>query len=235
MPKIELDTRVIVASLGGGVLYSSPGTLSDFAKNDLPDWLYQQRIIKRSVVAVVGGGPEAREEQNQLLIEREHVSRDQLDEIGIKVTWKNAMQLFDMLQIDYDLPVKRHSFGIPPLQGVIYLRGGTIPGHTTDLVALEMGLDLGQPVVLNISKETGLHPVQDSQMQTSTIIETITWDDLAKMAPEHHVPGSNFLVDPVAIQFGKNHKMTMALLGPDSKNITSCVNGKTFTGTLVHP
>lgn len=233
MPQIEafLPKQPLVASIGGSVLFPN-GVNKDFV-HSLVDFTREQQIRYRPIVGIVGGGlraRHARDEATQLGI----IDSFSLDNIGIAMTHLNA-ELITALFKSRKLNVV-HAFpssNIDP--NMIYIYGGTEPGHTTDYVAVKAAQTIGEKAVINISAGAGLHPVHNGSIETEKIIPEITWNDYLTMFSKEHQPGANTLFDKPASSLAKELSMKVVLVGPDFDNIRRMMKGDEFKGTVLHP
>ncbi len=234
MPKlVEYDPRILIASIGGSSLFSEAKTLSPFARDHLADFIREQLRHERVLVAVVGGGPEARVRMAAARAKHQNISSAQLDEIGIQVTRKNAAFIADWLKNDMDIRVQMFTFKQSIQSGIIYLGYGTEPGHNTDYVAVQAAMEAGQKILLNISNQPGLFRVSDGTT-TDEVIPDITWGEYLRIAPTHYA-GIQHPFPKEAAQLAMENEMTVILLGSVMDNIRRCISGEEFIGTVIHP
>jgi len=224
----------IAASIGGSAFH--PDRLNiDFIK-DLADFFQELLAQKKTIFAVVGGGGKARsleEDVKTLGVRRAKA----VDQIGIAVTQVNALVLQKYLEAR-DIDFRCYSDGdlLKRGAGVIYVQGGSDPGHTTDFVTIQASHEAGQEVVLNISTEPGgINPRRGGEIIENELIEQMTWDEYFRIFPKEHKPGSHSPFDGPAALFAQKHKMTAILVGPDMNNLRKCLRGEEFRGTIVHP
>lgn len=224
--------NIIAASIGGSVL--RPDRINvDFTRN-LLTFLREQTQFDKTILAVIGGGGVARnaiEDARALGV----THQPSLDRIGILVTQENALLLAKIIEA-HDIQVHLYEFGDMLRSGVVYLRGGTQPGHTTDYVAAQMTTEADQCVLLNISSTKGLYGKNpDGTLDPEHVIEHISWDEYLAMFPGDHAPGINIPFDREAAKLAHVNNIMVVLMGPDFTNINNFLRGDTFTGTIIHP
>ncbi len=229
----EYNPTIFVASIGGSTLFSEPKTLSPFARNHLPDLIREHLSQSHTLVAIIGGGPEARARMATAQTKKENISQHELDEIGILVTKKNAQFVADWLRNDFDIRVQIFIFKQLLSPGVVYLGYGTEPGHNTDYVAVQAALEAKQSVLLNISNQPGLLESIDGRM-TDIVIPRISWSQYLQLAPTHYA-GIQHPFPKEAATLAMENGMTVVILGSDIGNIKQCIRGEEFIGTVIHP
>ena len=146
MPQLEdleqhpMDT--ITASIGGAVF--RPDRINVDFTRDLLMFLREQTQNGKTILAVIGGGGVARDTiDDARTLGVTH--QPSLDRIGILITQANALLLAKIIEAEADsIPVHLYEFGDILRKGVVYLRGGTQPGHTTDYVAVQIAAEAKQ-------------------------------------------------------------------------------------------
>ena len=225
-----MDT--ITASIGGAVF--RPDRINVGFTRDLLGFLHEQTQNDKTILAVIGGGGVARnaiEDARALGV----THQPSLDRIGILVTKENALLLAKIIEA-HSMQFHLYDFGDILHKGVIYLRGGTEPGQTTDRVAVEAAIETKQCILLNISSIKGLYNRDEAgKLDPNQIIEHISWDEYLAMFPDDHTPGINIPFDREAAKLAQTNNMMVVLMGPDFDNINRFLDGKEFIGTIVHP
>lgn len=227
-----IDT--ITASIGGAVF--RPDRINVAFTNDLLTFFQEQTKNDKTILAVIGGGGVARnaiEDARALGV----THKPSLDRIGILVTQENALLLAKIIEAKaHSMQVHLYEFGDIPRKGVVYLRGGTRPGHTTDYVAVQIATETKQCILLNISSLKGLYKRKDDgSLDPEQIIEHISWEEYLAMFPKDHAPGINIPFDREAAKLAQANDMMVVLMGPDFDNINRFLRGEEFIGTIVHP
>ena len=209
-------------------------------------WLLDLVVILRKRVdsgdrvgLVVGGGPPAREgiELAKPIID----DTDHLDRIGIAATRLNATIVREALS-DGGIPVsgkipKTVDDAVLELEewGVVVM-GGTVPGHTTDAVAVKLAIRSGAEkcvIATNVSKVYANDPRLDPE---SEAFDSLTLEQLQGIVgpPEHSVAGGSQVVDPVGVGEALTNGLALDILdGRDTDKIRRSLEGKDFDGTKV--
>lgn len=223
---------IITASIGGSVF--RPDRINVDFTHDLLAFLEEQTNDGKTILAVIGGGGVARnaiEDARALGV----THKPSLDRIGILVTRENALILAKIIEAEtQNVPVHLYEFGDLTRTGIVYLRGGTQPGHTTDYVAVQLASEANQCILLNISSTKGLYGKrEDGTLDPELVIEHISWDNYLAMFPGDHAPGINIPFDREAAKLAQTHNIMVILVGPDFDNINNLLQGKEFTGTII--
>jgi len=219
-------------SVGGSVLFSKdhPELNREFF-SQLTEFLDTQISENRSVVMIVGGGILARIRQE----DAKHfgvTDPESLDRIGLRVTQHNAYYIQDILEAQ-GKPVKKYMFEKRTHPGWIYVRGGKDINHTSDYTAVTAAIKLGSCAIFNVSTNPGIYAFTETGFDKSNLLEGITFDEYLTRVPEHQ-PGINVPFDHEAAKLAQQNNIRVILVGPDMKNLTNCINGVDFTGTVMH-
>lgn len=233
MPKlVEQDPNpIIVASVGGSIFRPSRVNL-EFTRGFI-DFCKEKLDQGYSIIAIVGGGGIARdaiEDAKSLGVSHSKA----LDSIGISVTRDNAFLLEKILQA-HDLNVHIYKSGDVIVPKSVFVRGGTEPGHTTDLVTIQAAIDAGVSRILNIGMIPGLHPINEAGFDKSSVIADLSWNQYLEMFPQEHKPGVNIPFDTKAAMLAKEHNITVVLIGAEFDNINKYLSAQEFVGTVIHP
>lgn len=228
----EHPMDIITASIGGSVF--RPDRINVDFTHDLLTFLEEQTKDGKTILAVIGGGGVARnaiEDARALGV----THKPSLDRIGILVTRENALILAKIIEAEtQNVPVHLYEFGDLTRNGIVYLRGGTQPGHTTDYVAVQLASETNQCILLNISSTKGLYEKnEDGTLDPERVIEHISWDEYLAMFPGDHAPGINIPFDREAAKLAQVHSIMVILVGPDFDNINHLLRGDGFTGTII--
>lgn len=224
--------ETVVFSVGGSALHPTEHFNVAFVK-ELMCFTLKLTQEGKITILVTGGGSVARDAQadaKQLGVYHQAT----LDQIGVYITSLNALWLERVFEANGIHTHTLHSGDILH-NGIIYMRGGSEPGHTTDFVAVSHAIEANQKILFNISTTPGLHPIIEGKMNEDEVIHSITWDHYLKNFSVDHVPGINTPFDKPGSLLAKEHGMTVVLLGPDFDNISRLLAGEEFIGTIIHP
>ncbi len=202
-------------------------------------------IIKDRVAAgdrlglVVGGGAPAREgiELARPIID----DLDHLDRIGIAATRLNATIIREALAdegvaVSQTIP-RSVEEAIEHLSSeAVVVMGGTVPGHTTDAVAIRLSVGSGAAkciIATNVSKVYSEDPRKNPDAEA---FESLTLNQLQSIVgpSEHSKAGGSQVVDPVGVGEAVKHQMPLDILdGRDPHCIKMALEGRDFGGTVV--
>jgi len=194
-------------------------------------FLEEEIQANRSIVAIIGGGEIARKRQ-QAARTVGITDKNIIDGIGIDVTRNNAKILRKLLN---GLGIRARQYQWQDMKSsVVYLRGGTKSGHTTDLVAVEAAVRSHVTIVYNISNTPGLHPFKDGGFDRSKIISDISYAELLPHIPEYE-SGQKVPFDKPSLLLAQQNNLTVVLVGQDFENLKRAMCGEVFEGTIIHP
>ena len=188
---------------------------------------------------VVGGGAPAREGIDLARPIIDDISH--LDRIGIAATRLNATIVREALA-DEGIPV---SGKIPKSVDAAVLEfekwevvvmGGTVPGHTTDAVAIRLAIMSGAEkcvIATNVPKVYANDPRVDPESES---FDNLTLQELQDIVgpPEHSGAGGSQIVDPVGVGEALANGLALDILdGREADNISRSLEGQDFDGTMV--
>ena len=193
----------------------------------------------RRLGLVVGGGLPAREGIGLVkdLIEDRH----RLDEIGIAGTRLNATVLQQLLQsIGCDVaPVVPNSVeqarSLMDRHNVVVM-GGTVPGHTTDTVAVKLAAAVQARHCIIATNVAYVHSKDPRHHDDAEPFVSMTLDELGAITgvgvPLE--PGASAVVDPMAVEAAMDASLDLAVLdGRDIARLEAAIDGQPFEGTLI--
>jgi uridylate kinase len=228
----------VVVALGGSLLRPEV--------EERHDWLLELVSIVRDRVAigdrfglVVGGGAPAREGIELARPIIDDISH--LDKIGIAATRLNATIIREALA-DEGIPV---SDSIPQsvdeavealLSHKVIVMGGTVPGHTTDAVAIQLAIDCGAGKCIIATNVAKVHEQDPNENPRAKAFDRLTLEQLQSIVgpAEHAKAGSSQVVDPVGVGEAVKHGLPLDILdGRKPQNIRLALEGGDFGGTVV--
>ena len=235
---MTMEQSVVVA-IGGSLMYD------DDVIDD--DWIARSADVINSVVAtgskvgiVIGGGHLARHEINQA---RKSGTTDtfSLDLIGIAATRANAETFVNALRklglnVGVGIPTTTEEAAELMTTNQITVMGGTVPGHTTDAVAIRLAKESGASRCVIA---TNVEFVYDSNPATNPDAKPIPELTLAELQEivgpaKHDGAGPNVVIDPIGVQVAIDNNIELALVsGRNISDLTGCLMGQRFRGSLV--
>jgi uridylate kinase len=189
---------------------------------------------------VIGGGHLARE--NIATARKSGVTDTfDLDLVGIAATRYNATAFAAALKstgvdVSENVPETTTDATESLQNHSVIVMGGTIPGHTTDAVSINLAVDSGAK---RCTIATNVDFVYDKapQINPDAIpFEEMTLAELQSIVgpPEHRGAGPNVVIDPIGVQIAIDNSIGLALLnGRELERLAKCLAGETFRGTII--
>ncbi|MEC8978711.1 MAG: UMP kinase [Candidatus Thermoplasmatota archaeon] len=230
---------VRVAALGGSLLRPEV--------EDRQAWLRSlsesvMDITSRGIrlVLVVGGGAPARE---GIELAKPLIGDDveALDRIGIAATRLNARIVSEALecagiQVPNTIPESiENALSLAPTNSVVVM-GGTVPGHTTDNVAIRMACALEADRCIIATNVSHVHSADPRTDEDAIRFERLTHDEFREIVgpPIHRSAGGSGVVDPIGADHARSAGLSLAVLdGRHMERLHACLCGESFEGTTI--
>ena len=223
-------SKTIILSLGGSVIIPDKIDVN-FLKNF-------KKIVEKFVqknykfVIFCGGGNLARDYQkaaSQII----KLNNDDLDWIGIKVTWINAFLVKTMFRnIAENLivtdPTKKINF-----KKKILIAAGWKPGWSTDYDAILLAKQLKVKTVINMSNIDYVYNKDPRKNKNVKKIINICWKHFRELTGSKWQAGLNKPFDPIAAKEAEKSKIKVFIIGKNLKNFENLLNNKKFNGTTI--
>lgn len=218
-------------SIGGGLVFPEglQGLNRDFFK-PFADFVREQLSSGKTIISIIGGGGRTRALQADAGFLGITDNQD-LDEIGIRVTRQNAANVLTFLE-KLKINAQEYNFDPDLKPGVIYIRGGTEPGRTTDYAAVQAAAAVGSCVVFNIGAQPGIFEFTEDGFNPDRLLSHISFEEYLRHAQCHH-PGINIPFSREAAELARDQDITVVMLGPDMDNFRKCLAGEEFSGTII--
>ena len=230
----------IVIALGGSLLSDDNLDKLETWKIDFIKLINSIIDLENKVFIVVGGGKLARKNISKA---KEMGIKDkfELDLIGIDATRKNAksiIKLFTNFRIINENVPKSIDEGLDSFNNFnLTIMGGTVPGHTTDTVAIKMAKVLKSKLVVIATNVSHVY-TSDPRVDSNAIpLEKITLEELGSLSGvgKPIQPGSSFAVDPIGVGIAIENNLPLVILnGHDVENLRKAIYGENFKGTMVY-
>ena len=230
-----------IIALGGSLLRAEEKENLERWFSGLKRMVAHLESLGESIGIVVGGGAPARE---GISIARSQISDERrLDEVGIAATRLNAtiiQQVLSQAGIDVspDIPRTLPQAAQLLAEHSVVCMGGTVPGHTTDAVAVGLAVISGASVCIiatNVSHVYDSDPMSNPNAQP---FDSMTLQGLAHICGvgEPLAAGASAVVDPVAVQRAIDGSLALAVVdGRHIERLEKVILGVDFEGTSINP
>ncbi|MBI4268544.1 UMP kinase [Candidatus Uhrbacteria bacterium] len=223
--------KTIIISIGGSLIV--PDAIDTEFLSSLRALLIRHMKKGTRFVLIAGGGKTCRRYQ-AAAAEVVHVSKNDLDWIGIHTTRLNAHLLRTIFypwahaEVIKD-PHRRANFREPML-----VTCGWKPGCSTDFDAVLFAKNHHGKILVNLSNIDYVYTKDPRKHQDASPIERIGWKEFRVMLPKKWDPGLNAPFDPIAAREAQKLSMTVAIMnGKNIKNLSNFLEEKPFTGTII--
>lgn len=212
-----------------------------------PDPTFLRRVAEslmtwsreRQLFVVVGGGHPAR--QYIKAARAVAVSEDLLDRIGIQATRLNAQTLACVLRsfganVNLEIP---HSVAQAlrfAEQHDLVVMGGTVPGHSTDYVAVELAVEGKCARFVDATNVDGVYTRDPNMHKDAEFKPQLSFEELLGIIGEREwtAAGAPGVIDgPATVLLATHGIPTHVVKGDDLQNVGQAVAGKPFRGTKV--
>lgn len=228
----------VVVAVGGSLLRPEVAERSSWLE-DLAELVKEQISSGVRFGIVVGGGSPARE-SIQLV---ESIIDDilALDRIGISATRLNASIIKEIFQnsginVPEKIPNDVSQAVMLMKRYDVVVMGGTLPGHTTDKVAIELAISTNSEkciIATNVNKVYDADPRKNKNAKSFDEMSIHELQEIVGPA-KHSKAGASQVVDPIGVYLAVESKLTLNILdGRKIKNIKNAVQGNVFEGTIV--
>ena len=118
--------------------------------------------------------------------------------------------------------------------GLITVMGGTVPGQTTDAVAVRLAQAINCKCVVDATNVPGVYAQDPRKHPELPMLPRLTHKELVDIVGPSLQPGMSAVVDPVAAQRLKESNITCCVIGGmDLENLERCLRSQEFTGTII--
>ena len=228
----------IVAALGGSLLRPEIENKHIWL-DDLISIIRDRVAMGDRLGLVIGGGAPARE---GIALARPLINDDyHLDKIGIAATRLNATIIREAIS-EAGISVS----GIVPSsvneavqlleEKPVVVMGGTIPGHTTDAVAIRFAIAASADrciIATNVEKVYDEDPKLNPKTKSH---DYLNYDELQRIVgpAEHKKAGQSSVVDPIGVSEAAAAKLELNVLdGRITHRIRQAMEGSDFHGTVI--
>ncbi|HUR62277.1 MAG TPA: UMP kinase [Candidatus Thermoplasmatota archaeon] len=222
--------------LGGSILAPAeldPAFLQDIASR-MVEWSRDRQLF-----VVVGGGAPARKYITAARLSG--VAEDLLDRIGIQATRLNAQTLACILRklggdVNLEVPHSTTQALRFAEQHAIIVMGGTVPGHSTDYVAVELAVEGRCARFVDATNVDGVYTRDPNKHRDAKFLPKMTFEELLQVIGEREwtAAGAPGVIDgPATVLLARNAVPTCVVNGNQLQELAKAVTGKPFHGTHI--
>ncbi|MHB8633591.1 MAG: UMP kinase [Thermoplasmatota archaeon] len=227
--------RVAIA-FGGSIL--APAELDPTFLRAVADRL-REWSRDRQLFVVTGGGNPAR--RYIAAARAAGVAEESLDRIGIQATRLNAQSLAAILHsggadVNLEIPLSVNQALRFGEQNGIVVMGGTVPGHSTDYVGIEIAAEAKAERVVIATNVDGVYTRDPNKHRDAKHIPNLSFDELLGVISERAwtAAGAPGVIDgPGTLLLATRGVPACVVLGSDLDNLGRAVRGEPFRGTKV--
>ena len=221
--------KSIVISIGGSVILSKEANVI-FLKR-------LSSILKKiseqyKIFIIVGGGSVARK---YIKLGRElDFDEETLDQIGIDITRVNARILTNILE-ESNKEIPKTTDEAKKRDESIVVMGGTIPGHSTDMVGAELSEKVGADFFIIATNVDGIYDKDPNKFSDAKQLKEVSIDQLVEEhGTDWESAGKNVVIDGPALEIIKKANiLTYVVNGKRLDQLENVMSGKSFDGTKI--
>ena len=231
-------TKTHVVALGGSLLRPEESEKRQQWLGQLRQLIVHLEGTEYRLCIVGGGGLPARE---GIELAKNIISdSSKLDQVGIAATRLNATILQQIFldagcNVAHSIPESTHECVNLLDEHPIVVMGGTVPGHTTDAVAIALARDCGARSCIIATNVPYVYDKDPRKYDDAKPMFDISIQELEKITGIEKInPGQSAVVDPIAVGWAKQSSIDIAVL--DGRNISlleSALEGEEFDGTII--
>ncbi len=228
-----MKKEIITLSIGGSLLVPGEPDVEYIKKIAK---IFRKHVNKYRFAIVTGGGADARVYARAMrqIYQNEFLA----DQAAILSTWQNAYLVLAALQdISYKALPKSFDEAAEALdQNDIVIMGGTIPGTTTDTVAVLLAERIDSKRIINISNVDGIYTGDPRKDKKAKKLNVMKHDELTKLAAEKdsRKAGENFIFDVLASKLlARSGIEGHFVTGKKLDDLEKAIMGKKHNGTVV--
>jgi len=181
---------------------------------------------------IVGGGKIAR---SYIKRGRElNLDEDVLDQLGIEITRVNAKLLTSLIGISNDnIPLTTDE--AERIDKPIVIMGGTMPGHSTDLVGAELAEKTEANKFIIATNVDGIYDKDPNKYSDAKQLKEVTIIELIKKyGTEWNSAGSNVVIDGPALELINKAKIPAFVVnGKRLNQLEKVMTNQLFDGTII--
>ncbi len=219
----------IVINIGGSVIFSDDTDIVFFKK--LRDILIKNSK-KFKIYIVIGGGKIARMYINYARTHK--LSEKILDQFGIDVTRLNAKMFSYIIGVSNDA-IPFSTDDAKNIDKPIVIMGGTVPGHSTDMVGAELAEKVKASKFIIATNVDGVFDKDPNKFKNAKQLKEVNIKTLIdRYGTDWASAGKNIVIDGPALKIIKRAKLpTFVLNGKKITELKKLLDNKKFNGTVI--
>ena len=190
-------------------------------------------IDKYQFYIIVGGGALARQYQaaaRELGVDSPEI----LDLIGIRATRLNAEVVKAGFADMAENQLINTEEEILPHDKSVIIGAGTLPGWSTDYVAVTLAEKLGVKTMLNLTNMDYVFDKNPKEFTDAVPLPKITWPEMWNIIGTEWTPGANIPFDQPATARAEKNGMTVIMMnGKNIENLRKFLSGEYFIGSTI--
>ncbi|USN53119.1 MAG: UMP kinase [Candidatus Nomurabacteria bacterium] len=222
---------VSIISLGGSLIVPDEIDVTFLKK-------FRQLILSfvrqgQRFVIITGGG-KTNKRYNEAARKLATVKAVDLDWIGIATTKVHAHLLRSIFGAYANTTLIDNPEKPPKMLRPILLGGGYVPGHSTDMDAVQMAIALGATRILNLSDIPYVYTKDPKKYKDAKALGQVNWKEYRKIIPKKWTPRLSSPFDPRASALAQKHGLEVDILqGKRLEQVKLALQGKAFHGTRI--
>jgi uridylate kinase len=218
--------------MGGSIVNHTAGVVNVEFLKQFRDLIMKYVKKENKFIIIIGGGKNARAYQD-FAQDLAHISKENLDWIGIMATRLNAELLRVIFDVKHNViynPTEKIDFG----SDTVLIGAGWKPGWSTDFDAVKLAINTGAKFVVNVSNTKYVYDKDPRKFKDAKPIKETTWKEFRKIVGEEWKPGLNAPFDPIAAKEAESGKISVFCVSEDLVNLNDVFSGKEFIGTKIN-
>jgi uridylate kinase len=163
------------------------------------------------------------------------VSTSEADWVGIMATRLNAQLVIAVLgdlahpEVISDPDTRLKS------RAAVLVAAGCQPGNSTDYIAVRLARTYKARQVVNLTNIDYVYDRDPRFDKNAKGFRKMTWRQFRQLAGDKWQPGLSLPFDPLASSLAESLKMEVVIInGAKLPNLSRCLDGQTFTGTVIN-
>ncbi len=223
--------ETIIISLGGSLIV--PENIDTDFLNDFKA-LILEHVAKGKKFVIITGGGKVNSRYNEAARKLSNPSDIDLDWIGIAALKLNA-ELIRVIFAEQANAKVIENLSLPfAFEKSIVVGSAFEPGHSSDYDAILAAKNLGAKKLINLSNIDYVYDSDPRVNPNAKKIEKISWADYRKIIPKEWTSRLSSPFDPTAAEAAEKEGIEVMIMnGKPIENLSKCLNGEKFLGTII--